>query len=214
MFLVWVFLSAWSGCGKNPSTPDLVPTAAPAPTATPSPNYPLGTPNATAFENLPLIRSLETASGRQTILVSLGGSGLDQDGRLLSGDGWQYVFAERAGNVVNLYEWTLRSTGALELTGPYSPFNNRVDFTEIGPVLAVDSDEAVRLGRRYGAQPFVDKYPNAHVTMTCRFQGRLPTWEMKFWDHSPTGTRCELGPIYVNAQTGDLLARELSCLNQ
>jgi len=109
--------------------------------------------------------------------------------------------------------WDILPDGTVEYAGEVGDFlRPRYDVTELEPVLVADSPEAARLGRQYGAQPFVDRYPTATVRMSCRFIGRVPTWQI----HSelpPVGPRCELGPIFINAQNGDLLARRLGCLD-
>ena len=87
----------------------------------------------------------------------------------------------------------------------------RFDLSELGPFLAVDSPEAVILGRKYGAQAFVDRFPESFVRMGYSFIGKVAICEMYFFVLSQPV--CELGPIIVNAENGKLMYRDLKCLN-
>lgn len=186
------------------------PVPTPAPAATP---LPWGGPHGKALDNLALIRRLEKESGRRTILVSIAGPGVTQAGTVAPGSAWAYVFAEWQGPGVRYFQWNVYWDGRVTVGGPY-PGITKFDVTAVEGACRMDSDEAVRRGRSYGGQRFIDRYPNATVRMSCRWQGRLPTWQLRFLKlPSEGGPPCELGPIYLNAETGELLGRDLTCLD-
>src|SRR5262249_40189052 len=124
------------GCG-SPTEP-AQPSPSPRPTQTPSPTFPEGTPNATAFQNLEHVRTLERASGRlTTVLVALVGDAT-QEGVVASGDSWSHYFADPdAAPPVKLYGWNVRSDGRVIFSE--SADIQRFDLTELGPFLAVDA---------------------------------------------------------------------------
>lgn len=175
-----------------------------------SPSYPAAKPDATAFENLSLIRSLERSSGRKSFLVEINAPSVTQEGVSTPGDGWQYTYAEVVGTHTDLYPWTVYSTGQIEFHGR-QPNVSRLEINDIEPLLVIDSDTAARLGREYGAQAYVDRYSQVRIHMRVRLLGGLVVWEVSFF--APvTQTRCEL-PIWLLAKTGELLARDLRCLS-
>ena len=205
--------SAQSRCKEGPTAP----TGGPPPTypqAGSPPTHPQASLQSRVFENITLVRGLERAAGREGMLVAFGGRATQQ-GTLHPDSAWHYTFADQtAGNNLKFHAWNIYPDGTVGYAGEVGDFlRPRYDVTELEPVLVVDSPEAVRLGRQYGAQPFVDRYPAATVPMLCRFIGRVPTWEIYFAERPPAGPRCSLGPIFINAQTGDLLARSLGCLD-
>lgn len=200
--LLVVAVVGHTSCGGSPTAPS------PAPSPTPTP-YPMGKANATAFENLPLARQLEHASGRQTVFVYLSGSAVTQQGLCSPGNSWSYIFGQLRDNIVKLYGWSVRCDGTVKFHGEI-PDALHFQIKELGPSLLIDSPEAVRLGRQYGAQRFVDKFPGALVKLIGRFMYGLPAWEAEFFDLS---TRCNV-PILFRADTGEFLSRDLTCLNQ
>jgi hypothetical protein len=171
----------------------------------------MGKPLSTAFENLPLILSLEETSGRQTILIAIAGPA-NQDGRTREGDGWGYTFAEMSGGTRKLYGWIVRGDGRVEFRGEVLDLL-RYERADIGPFLQIDSPQAARLGREYGAQPFVDRYPNAQIGMSCRFLGGQPIWDLGFFVIPGPTPFCEPN-IWLHAQTGQLMARDVSCISR
>jgi hypothetical protein len=183
--------------------------AAPSPNPSASPSYPAAKPDATAFENLPLIRSLERSSSRRSFLVEIGTPAATQEGVSAPGDGWEYTFAEIVGTRIDLYRWTVFSTGGVKFRGP-EPNVSRLEINDIEPLL-VDSNTAARLGREYGAQAYVDRYTQVRIHMSIRLLRGLVVWELSFF--APVSqTGCEL-PIWLLAKTGELLARDLRCLS-
>jgi len=200
--LALVVVLSGAGCGKSPSAP-IVPVS-PAP-----PTYPSGKPNATAFENLELVRAMERASGRESNLVLVAG-GATVDGRLWGSLAWRYQFAEVVGNSVKLYEWNVEQSGEIRFAGLRSN-TSRLGSGEIGPFLLIDSPEAIRLGRQYGAGPLVEQYPQAFVEVGYKYLGG-PTCEMRFYT-SPSGRPCPSASawIYISSVTGQLITRDLTC---
>jgi hypothetical protein len=201
-FSGWVYLLVLLGAGRAGCSPSQPTSPAPQP----SPTYSPGRPNATAFENLQLVRSLETASGRSTILTSISGWGIAQDGRVASGNAWEYFFTEGR---ERSYDWNVTSTGEVILRGPYA-WSSRFEPTDLTQALAIDSDQAILLGLKGGAQAFVDRYPQTAVTARVRVQAGVPTWELRFQD-TTRGPLCGV-VVFINSQTGELLGRDLSCL--
>jgi hypothetical protein len=196
-----------SGCPYSPSP--AIPSPSPVPSA--SPSYPAGRPNATALENLPLILSLERASGRQTVLFNLVSNGSDLDGRIQGESTWSYEFAERRETTYTFYFWAVTEAGDVQFRGPALPVLPFA-FSDLGPVITIDSDAAVELARSYGAEPYVRAHSDARPRpLAARFVGGLPVWNVRF---DAKSAPCELGPIYIDARTGDLLARDLWCLSQ
>jgi hypothetical protein len=195
---VLVSMLGRSGCQQGPTTP------------TPTPTPPRGKPNSTAFENLALVRALEASSGRSTKLVRIGGAARP-DGVIRPGASWQYEFADDSVRPIRLYEWEVLPTGEVQFRGEV-PDILRLDIVELGPYLAVDTPQAVELGRRYGGQRFLDLYPDALVGMNYRFQGRLPTCQMVFLTLRPD-VNCSV-PVFIHTQTGELLGRDLFCLER
>ena len=81
---------------------------------------------------------------------------------------------------------------------------------EIGPALVHDSPELARLARSHGAQPYVDRFPMALVGVVYRYRFGTPEGYANFFDDVATSCHVE---IYVNFETGGLLGRDLTCLN-
>jgi hypothetical protein len=165
----------------------------------------------TLFQNIPLVRSLEAATGRRTVLVSLSGFA-DQHGRLKAGNSWAYEFSDPSALDVRLHPWSVNSEGFVTARPSAAPIVHDLDRVELGPHLAVDSPEAIRLALSYGAQPYVDRFPTAYVALGVRFRARVATWEVHF--EALPGAPCSLGPIYIDASTGVLLSRDLNCLTR
>jgi hypothetical protein len=198
-----------AGCGGSPNAPVPLATPSPAPTATPRSTSPWGRPNATALDNLALIDRLERQRFSDTRLVMINGVGIGLDGRVREGNGWTYRYASGVGNDTLVHDWTARDTGEIEYRYDPRPATNDLDPTDIEPHLAVDSPRLVSLALGYGAQGYADRWPNTLVRlMKCSFMGRRPTWEIEFADRNAW---CEL-PIYLQADTGGLLFRDLWCV--
>lgn len=199
-----------AGCGQSPISPNPLPTSSPSPSPAPSP---VGKPNATALENLPLVRSLEQATGRGGLLITINGTAKAQDGIPRPGSLWDYVFAQvNATGLPRLYYWTVYSDGTIEFTDDAANVG-RQTYVDIGPSLAIDSPEAVRRGQDYGAKPFVDRYPGTLVAMVARSVAGRVIWQMRFFDLSPEDPLCSV-EVTIDALTGELLLRDLSCLNR
>ena len=194
-----------ANCAPAPTSPN----ASPTPSASP-----VGKVGGTALDNLPLIRELEKATNRGGLLFLISGYGHGQNGQLSQGSGWAYMFAQaRSTGAPRLYYWTAWSDGRVTFDDDY-PNVGRLTFVEIGPSVAVDSPEAIRRGREYGAQPFVDRFPGTHVQMSARSIGGRVVWDMRFEDVvSPNRVLCGVD-ITIDAGSGNLLLRDLSCLSQ
>jgi hypothetical protein len=198
-----------AGCPGSPSAPVPLPTPSPAPTATPLPISPRGQPHATALENMGLIDRLEKQRFSDTRLVMINGIGIGLDGRVQGGNAWIYRYASGVGNDTMVHDWMAWDTGEIEYGYDPRPATNDLDPTDIEPHLAVDSPRLVSLALGYGAQGYADRWPNTLVRlMKCSFMGRRPTWQVEFADRD---ARCEL-PIYLLADTGVLLSRDLWCV--
>ena len=191
-----------SGCGgPSAPTPNPSPTSSPSPTVTP---YPPGVPNAPAFGNIAHATGLERASGRGTVLVSVQGN-VTLAGLVTPGSSWYYAFADPKSTIpVRLFLWNVLPDGRVESSTTLDVL--RLDLVDLTPRLVVDSSEAVRLGRRYGAESFVQRYPECWVELNYRYVGRLAVCQMIF-----TAGRCRMGPVIINAESGELLSRTLNC---
>lgn len=200
-----------AGCG-GPSSPTPVASASPAPSPSSSPGsgLPNVRPSSTAFENLALIRSLEVATGRQSILYFVSAAGLTQDGFVTPTSSWDYSFYAPATSTVIGYNWLVRGNGRVEFRES-SLVIRGIDFTEIQPRLRVDSPQAVRLALEYGARAYANRYPEALVQMTYRYIARQPICQMTLFVLGTNRPACELGPIMIHAETGELMLRDLSC---
>ena len=119
------------------------------PTTSSHSDPPRGTANATILENLALIRSLEAASGRDSILVALGGYASPASGTSFPGDGWGYLFAARPNH--RLYAWSVYYDGRIEFQGEKSDSLHYV-MAEIGQsstlTAATSSGLRKHMGRR------------------------------------------------------------------
>lgn len=174
----------------------------------PSPSY-SATPNSTISENVALVRSLERASGRSTVLASLGGIA-SPTGLVSPGGSWTYVFAQLEANVMSAFGWIIRPDGRVEYRG-LLPNTHRpsLDATEIGPRVLIDSPELIHLARSYGAERYLSTYPDTQAWIEYRFLAREPVARIIF--RSLTAS-CDFGPFYIHATTGALMASDLGCV--
>jgi hypothetical protein len=157
------------------------------------------------------VLSLERASGRQALLVNLVAPGTDLRGRIEGDNAWIYEFAARREATYDFYFWEVDGTGVVQFKGPSPPASLRFEFSDVAPVITVDSDAAVQLARTYGAEPYLQAHPDARPrAVAAKFVGGLPAWSVTFYVNPTT---CQLGPIYIDARTGALLARDLWCLS-
>jgi hypothetical protein len=198
--LAGVTLLGRSGC-KAPTNPT------PSPSPTPS-SFPRGVPNATALENLALIETLERAQGRQTTRLVWVSTQVNLDGR---GGAWRYQFGEIVEGRASLYEWNVSTDGTVQHLGRVTELV-RVEYGELRP-LTIDSPEMARLGLEYGGQRFIDRYPTVRtvVSVIYRHLGGKPVCNLVF--RAEPDVEC-IVPIYIDAQTGALMARDLSCLSK
>ena len=112
---------------------------------------------------------------------------------------------------VRYHDWRVTDTGAItvrvNIMEPFPP-----GARDIGPFFTVDTDEAARLGRENGGQRYLDRYPGASLQMESSVIAGTGRWEMKFRVSSLTDS-CVV-PIVINAQTGELVSRDTSCLDR
>lgn len=197
---------ARAGCG-GPSAP--TPGTSPNPGGSPS-----ARPSSTALENLSLIRNLETATGRQSILYFVFGD-VTQAGVLSPNSAWNYGFYAPETSPFISYNWSVYTDGRVQFREG-SLVRRGIEFIEMQPRLRIDSPQAVRLALDYGARAYANRYPDALVLMSYRYIGRQPICQMRFFVLSVPGTTrpCELGPILIHAETGELMLRDLSCNDQ
>lgn len=99
-----------SKCGGGPVTPS--PTSAVK-------------PNATAFENISVVRQREQATGRPGVLVGLGVYGAEMSDRIVGETAWAYAFADAN---LRLHEWTVRGDGSIVDDGGVEDFSH-LDMT-------------------------------------------------------------------------------------
>jgi hypothetical protein len=190
-------------------------TAAPTPQPTPSssPTYPRVIPNSSLLENLNTVRALEDASGRRSVLMRLAGPAEQDSGRIASGSHWGYVFADHdalTSQETRIRIWAVWSDG--RVTFEESLNVGQTAVAEIGPALQFDSPQVVRMAREYGAQPYLDRYPSAIAGTGAEYLGGRVVWQVVFFGAGVGRPPCELGPIYIDARTGELLHADLGCL--
>lgn len=166
-----------------------------------------GTANATIFENIALIRQLEADFARDSSLVFMGGAAT-QDGRVSAGSSWRYQFGYTT-DTFHVVQWKVLPDGTIQYDGETLPLNV-TSTRDIGPSLVHDCPEVARLARLYGAQPYVDRFPMALVGTVYRFRFGTPEGYVNFFADGTTPCTVQ---IYLNFETGGVLGRDLTCLN-
>ena len=165
---------------------------------------PRGKADSTILENIALVRFLEAATGRDSILVALGGAANPISGTPCPDASWWYRFA--AGPNYQLYEWTVYCDGRIEFQGQKSDALHYV-MAEMGPILNLDSDDLIRIARASGGQNYLDRYPESRVGLGARFIGRRPIWELQFFTFQvPCGFSAA-----IDGQTGEVLMTSRPC---
>ncbi len=165
--------------------------------------FPSGRPEATAFENVDLIRSLEArATGPPMILVSIRTYPAGTSGR---GGPWGYSFAEASTSSTRLDDWYVRTDGRVEFLGTDEQPVVRPTYRELQPDAQLDSDRAAALALQYGGQLFVDKYPGSRLSMTCEWVNGRPVWHVIFRNFELAGNVCA-DEVYLDAGSGALLS--------
>ena len=111
---------------------------------------------------------------------------------------------------MSAFRWIIWPDGRVEYRG-LMPNTHRppLDATEIGPHVLIDSPEIIRLARSYGAERYVSTYPDALAFMEYRFLAREPVARILF---ASLTAPCSLGPLYIHATTGALMASDLGCV--
>jgi hypothetical protein len=136
--------------------------------------------------------------------------GATLEGRVVPGNPWIYEFAEDT-LPFRPYVWYANSSGQISFHGSIvEPL--RLALVDISPGLIIDSDQAVRLAREYGAEAYLDRYPNAQVDIRCLRTAQVSTWTIHFYTIPHGNPFCEIS-IDLDAQTGQLLNRDVGCLN-
>ncbi len=169
-----------------------------------------GTPNATALTNLALVRQLEREQRRTTLLTNIGAVGVGLNGRLLPGGAWGYEFAEITEQRDTRFAWSVFSDGSITFEGPLPPLNP-VARLDLGPFLQVDSDQAVDRALGFGADEYVRRHPEAMIQVRYFHLAGQVVCHLHFLDIGPGRDGCEID-IFLSASSGELLARDLSCL--
>lgn len=187
--LVAIALSL-SGCEDSPATPDPLPT---------------GLPNAKIYDNLPLARQLEAQQRPDTIFTEMSGY-FDLDGTCSEGDGVTYEFTRV--QTLQRFDWAVYCDGQIEAFGPLSPVGP-ITLVDVGPMIKINSDEAIKLARKYGGQAFVKRYPDALAGLRYSILDDYPVCTVRFFK---IGVQCE--PKYwLHAGTGELLQKDDSCIS-
>jgi hypothetical protein len=183
------------------------PTAPSAPAAA-VPQYPAARANATVLENLALMRALaERETGLHAVVSSIGGHAV-RDGRVSPGSGWGYTFAVPTGSDFRFLTWGVNPAGLVGYEGEDFEGIRRFSVVDFTPT--VDSDRAVTLALQYGGQAYLDRHPASYWQFVGRVFLGVPIWEISLVDPN-LGGACHFGPITIHAQTGELVARDLSC---
>jgi hypothetical protein len=169
-------------------------TACQGPTTPEPPDPPRGKADSTILENIEVVRAREAATGRDSILVALGGVGAIT-GTSCPDGGWWYRFAARPS--YRLYDWTVYCDGDIEFLGEKTDAAHH-DMTEIGPVLNLDSDDLAQVMPANGGQDYLDRYPQARFGLSGRYIGRRPIWEVFF---TTLDVPCGFSAV-IDGQTG------------
>jgi hypothetical protein len=200
-----------AGCGtERPSTPAVIP--APSPSVTPaSAGYPAGVADATALTNLPLVRSLERDSGRNTELVAIEGR-TDEHGEILAGRSWYYYFLDTPRQ--SAYRlWTVGADGQVSYGGEVSPAQGGcLGMMGMPGRLALDSPHVVGLAIRH-ARAYL-KGHNGDLSFVVTYTagvGRPGAW-VTFW----TGPfdrlyGCRADFVIIDATDGTLMDSSFRC---
>lgn len=168
------------------------------------PGEPLrGKPDATILENVEFFRVLAQLSRPGSILVAMGG--ISPLGGTTCPDGyWWYRFAEPP--YYRLYDWAIGCDG--QFTSDHEwPDRRGIAMTEIGAVLKVDSQDVIRIAREHGGQAFLDRYPDARVSLLGKFIAGSPVWEIHLESRQ---TRCGFG-AFIDGQTAELFGASEPC---
>jgi hypothetical protein len=164
---------------------------------------PRGRANSKILENIEFVRAREAATGRDSILVALGGVGAITGTACPEGY-WWYLFAERPS--YRLHEWAIYCDGQVVFEGEKSNAAH-YDMTEIGPVLNLDSDDLAQVVRANGGQDYLDRYPQARFSLGGRYIGRRPIWQLRF---STLEVPCGFSAV-IDGQTGEVLMTSQPC---
>lgn len=172
---------------------------------TPDP-LPIGIPNAMALDNLPIVRQLERRDRPQTLLTRVAAFAVNPSGRIAGGSSWSYEFTDLA--VERLYFWAVASDGRIDPPdGPTPPYGPPVTNVDIESMLKTNSDRAIAIAMRHGAEEYVKKHQGAVVTVMYQIENGLPVCHMKFWW---SGDYCQW-QYWVHATSGDFMAKEEPC---
>jgi hypothetical protein len=164
---------------------------------------PRGWANSKILENIEFLRAREAATGRDSILVALGGAS-PITGTTCPDGVWWYRFAERP--YYRLTDWQIGCDGQFVSLAD-RPDTLHLDMTEIAPVLNLDSDELIWIAREHGGETYLNRYPDARAGLVGRFVGRRPTWELRF---STLQVPCGFSAL-IDGQTGEVLLTSQPC---
>ncbi len=160
-----------------------------------------GIANARALDNVGLVRGLERLYRSDTLLIQIGGCA-KLNGVLCDGSAWSYFFANYNGDIEINYIWDVWDDGRIELSRSGPPIKSS-NMKELGPWLKVNSDEAIKIAIRNGADKYIKRHPNAEVQMVYVFKGYTPVIDMQFYDPDMLG-ECE-PQWWIRADTGEFL---------
>jgi hypothetical protein len=162
-----------------------------------------GVAYATALRNLDTVQRLENQTGHSSSLVEIVGTPAF-DGHLVEHTTWGYTFSDGSQRAMH-YQWQVDAQGAITQIGPV------IDTRPLGTLsgLAIDSDTAVPIAIASGGQAFLDQFPNAKVQMGVRSIGTATAWSVTL--RADPGPSCAYGPFVIDALTGALISKNISC---
>lgn len=196
--LVLIFLIAGiQGCGGDSSTGNDEP-----------PPLPVAIPSALVLENLELIRNLEGSRRSDTFLTSVIGDGIGLNGRPLTGNAWSYVFAKK--DPITLYTWYVFADGHIAESQPF-PIGGGgppISGLDISTHIKINSDRAIDIARKNGANAYLKKYPDALIQLKYTFIYEFPTCTMRI---EQPGSLCPI-LITIQSETGEVLQKDLQCI--
>lgn len=178
------------------------------------PDQPRAISNSTVLANLPQIIELERAERQDSRLVRITG-GAGPDGTLLAGSAWTYIFHRFDAQVETRFVWKVWSDGRITFRGPEPPLT-RDSFEHLPDLIRLDSDELVQLALDHGGDRYMERFPDAHISMEFYVLAGIPTCEMQFRSlNRPPGTGFCEPEIWIDAASGDLLLKEgFDCVDE
>lgn len=183
--------------------------AAPPPAREPAGPFLRTAPATLALGNLPIIRALQEARAAHTLLVGIRGF-IGRDGRVTRGDAWGYELMDLGPNRDVRYAWGVFSDGRIVSFDPL-PAVRPASAVDIGAMIRIDSDLAVRIAEEFGGRDYFERHPGAGIRIRYfHIAGRV-VCRLGYFDLTRDADGCEI-TVDLDAGSGELLSRDAGCL--